>query len=448
MASPTARRPAWRSRAAAYPGSGATITGVGFYDVSQWFSRCGCSHVSLHLQRHPDHWQLQHLCYRHQQPRGDQRLEPDPAFSATNAITVSSIVRGTRGPIFGQPRRNPTLTSAGARPKPPFGRVRFGTTPGSLAAYADDTAGRPDHGVTLTGLRPETKYYYSIGTTAGTICPAPITISPPHRRSGPAGPRASGFCSDYGQCRRHPVAVRDTYLNYIATNGRGTTCGLPAATTSRAGRRGRRRLQTTCSTSIPTSFRTRRSSPAPAITTVAPPAPTGAFTTFPTRGRPAASSGNAHYYSFDYGNIHFVSLDVFNASTDVGSPMLMWLTNDLARPPNRGSSPISTPRSIARCFTTRTPHRSWSMRQNFAPIFEAYGVDLVLSGHSHSLQRTYLLNQHYGVSSTFSPTTRSMAAMGARRHRRLPQAGPHGHGVFRGADRLRRAAAAPPTPPA
>jgi len=40
------------------------------------------------------------------------------------------------------------------------------------------------------------------------------------------------------------------------------------------------------------------------------------------------------------------------------------------------------------------------MRQNFLPVLEAWGVDLVLTGHSHSYERSFLLDGHYGVSST------------------------------------------------
>jgi hypothetical protein len=36
------------------------------------------------------------------------------------------------------------------------------------------------------------------------------------------------------------------------------------------------------------------------------------------------------------------------------------------------------------------------MRQYAAPILERYGVDLVLSGHSHNYERSYLLDGHYG----------------------------------------------------
>ena len=43
------------------------------------------------------------------------------------------------------------------------------------------------------------------------------------------------------------------------------------------------------------------------------------------------------------------------------------------------------------------------MRQNIIPILEAKGVDLVLNGHSHVYERSYLLDGHYGYSSSLTP---------------------------------------------
>ncbi|UUZ46598.1 DNRLRE domain-containing protein [Massilia sp. B-10] len=42
------------------------------------------------------------------------------------------------------------------------------------------------------------------------------------------------------------------------------------------------------------------------------------------------------------------------------------------------------------------------MRQNFLPILENYGVDLVLTGHSHSYERSRFIDGHYGLSSTYN----------------------------------------------
>ena len=44
----------------------------------------------------------------------------------------------------------------------------------------------------------------------------------------------------------------------------------------------------------------------------------------------------------------------------------------------------------------------WDMRNEFVPIFDKHGVDLVYSGHSHSYERSYYLHNHTGTSDTYS----------------------------------------------
>jgi hypothetical protein len=48
--------------------------------------------------------------------------------------------------------------------------------------------------------------------------------------------------------------------------------------------------------------------------------------------------------------------------------------------------------------------RMTDMRENALPILEAGGVDLVMTGHSHSYERSYLLDGHYGTSNTLVPS--------------------------------------------
>jgi hypothetical protein len=45
------------------------------------------------------------------------------------------------------------------------------------------------------------------------------------------------------------------------------------------------------------------------------------------------------------------------------------------------------------------------MRTNFNPILENGGADLILCGHSHSYERSYLLNGHFGPTNSFNPAT-------------------------------------------
>ena len=46
--------------------------------------------------------------------------------------------------------------------------------------------------------------------------------------------------------------------------------------------------------------------------------------------------------------------------------------------------------------------RMRDMRENILPILDSTGVDLVMTGHSHSYERSFLLNGHYGLSTTLA----------------------------------------------
>ncbi len=43
------------------------------------------------------------------------------------------------------------------------------------------------------------------------------------------------------------------------------------------------------------------------------------------------------------------------------------------------------------------------MRERFVPVLEHFGVDLQLTGHSHSYERSVLIDGHYGTSDEFGP---------------------------------------------
>ena len=114
-------------------------------------------------------------------------------------------------------------------------------------------------------------------------------------------------------------------------------------------------------------------------------------------------SGTEAYYSFDYANIHFISLESYETDRSTSGAMMTWLESDLAatnkewiiafwhHPPySKGSHDSDTESSLI------------EMRENALPILESYGVDIVLSGHSHSYERSFLLDGHYGKSNTFT----------------------------------------------
>ncbi len=119
------------------------------------------------------------------------------------------------------------------------------------------------------------------------------------------------------------------------------------------------------------------------------------------------------YYSYDYGNTHFLALNsemyrVYAFWDIFGTTFKTWLENDLKtstekfkvaywhQPPYSKGSHDSD--DFYEVFMI-------SMREKILPILEKYGVDLVLCGHSHVYERSYLINKHYGNSASFKRNT-------------------------------------------
>ncbi|MDC0714968.1 metallophosphoesterase [Stigmatella sp. ncwal1] len=108
---------------------------------------------------------------------------------------------------------------------------------------------------------------------------------------------------------------------------------------------------------------------------------------------PTSPSGGERYYSFDWGHVHFVGLDsncaIGLASKDrcTLAAQKAWLEQDLAA--------SKAPWKIA--FFHHPPWSSGDhgsqllMRREFSPLFEKYGVDLVLTGHDHHYERAYAM---------------------------------------------------------
>ncbi len=109
----------------------------------------------------------------------------------------------------------------------------------------------------------------------------------------------------------------------------------------------------------------------------------------PRDGATTAYPNNAErFYSFDYGPAHFIALDTQAAFLSAArrQEQLAWLTADLQEAQDR-------PWRIA--FFHRPPYSSGAehgsdlaIRQAFGPLFEQYNVQVVLTGHEHSYERT------------------------------------------------------------
>jgi len=94
--------------------------------------------------------------------------------------------------------------------------------------------------------------------------------------------------------------------------------------------------------------------------------------------------GNEHYYSFDYGNIHFVALDTKNGEMYDYDNQIAWLKDDLSR--------VSADLDWTVVFLHHNG-KSCTYKDDYEgvvslyPIFDEYEVDLVLNGHAHTYER-------------------------------------------------------------
>ena len=93
------------------------------------------------------------------------------------------------------------------------------------------------------------------------------------------------------------------------------------------------------------------------------------------------------WYSFEYGNAHFVVLDSNEDHLTQGSPQVEWLIEDL-------NSSAATWKFVSFHHPPFTAggnyysERRIRLKNLLHPIFEKYGVDVVFNGHDHNYERS------------------------------------------------------------
>ena len=282
---------------------------------------------------------------------------------------------------------------------PTDSRLMYGAAPGTLIWLREDAAAATEHQIKLDGLLPDTKYYYSVGTTTQTLAGGDANhyfyTSP---LTGTVRPIRIWAISDAQYGGAVAQAVLNAYQTYTGTTRTDVwlTAGdnaYPNGTDSE--------LQSSMFNVFPAILRNTVLWPALGNHDMAgstnPPATQPYFLSFtmPTNGEAGGvASGTQRYYSYDYGNIHFVCLDSMTSNRGSTGPMLTWLRQDLASTRQRWiiaywhHSPYSKG-----THDSDTSLEMTEMRQAALPILEAANVDLVLSGHSHTYERSFLIRR-------------------------------------------------------
>ena len=346
----------------------------------------------------------------HQSDRTSSDLSFDLELVGASSVAV------TRGPYLqlGTPTSMVVRWRTSA---PVVGRVQFGPSPGAVTGSVQEPSSRTDHEVRLSGLSPDSLYYYSIGTPAATIAGDATFVFRTPPSPGTQKPTRVWVIGDSGTADSSAAAVRDAYSAF--TGSRGTDLWLMLG--DNAYNDGLdHEYQAAVFDMYPAMLRKTVLWPAygnhdgygaDAATNTGP---YYDIFTLPKQGEAGGvPSGTEAYYSFDYGAIHFISLESFETNRSPNGAMLTWLQQDLAA--------NTQPWVIV--FFHHPPYSKGShdsdneielieMRQHALPILENFGVDLVLAGHSHSYERSFLLDGHYGDSSTFSASMKKDAGSG------------------------------------
>lgn len=316
-------------------------------------------------------------------------------------------------------------------------RVTYGLSLGANTFITDSSSNTTEHRVQLSGLLPHTKYYYTIGSASqslrGPDSLLHFTTAPDPSAATPVRLWATGC---FGQGNAGQRLVRSSYDNYTSTNrpadlwlwlgdnayddGNDSEYqakvfdhingyyqvlpNLPFASTP-----GNRDYNTICPWQPNFCTQDPNLHAGPYLDIIDP----------PFHGELGGVASNLKiFYSFDYGDIHFISLNtelgsananydwlgVSHLDTAFTSPMTEWLKADLAASTKKWKIAFwHQPPYSVHPVTTEISPMAVAAREHFNPILEQYGVDMVLCAHDHSYQRSYLINGHYGDRASFTP---------------------------------------------
>jgi hypothetical protein len=304
--------------------------------------------------------------------------------------------------------------------------VSYGTERTRLDKSAKSEGILTEHVVQVSGLAPNTKYFYTIGPAAvrppaadakaakadAEDAPSknPInsfTTPPP---IGPAQPMRVWVLGDPGTKNKIQEAVRDVYYKFTASRATDLWLVLgdnayPDGTDADYQKAIFEMYPKTLATSpLWPALGNHDGRSANSITQ------SGVYYdifTLPTRGQAGGvPSGTEAYYSFDYANAHFICLDSHDTDRSADGAMMQWLKADLAATQRDWiiayfHHPTYTKGTHDSDKDSDSAGRMNDMRQIFLPVLEQGGVDLVLVGHSHVYERSWLMDGHYGKSDTF-----------------------------------------------
>lgn len=359
----------------------------------------------------------------HQASTSGSDMRFDMKLTAT-AIPVPTL---SRGPYL-QMANQTAITIRWKTDVAVNSKVELGTSFGTYPIVVNDATAVTDHIIRVTGLNPDTKYYYRIGSSTTQLQGASdnfFTTVPPTNTTRKL--RIAVF----GDCGRNSSTYQDenltNYKNYLSTNGidapdawlllgdNAYSTGSDAEyTTNFFGIYGSSILKNHKLYPAPGNHDYANNTANKASRTM----PYYLNFTTPQNGEcGGVASNHPNFYSYDIGNIHFLSLDSWGTESDLSymgingsSQIKTWIDADLA---------ANTQKWVIAYWHhppyTKTSHNSdtetelANIRQYFITYLEQRGVDLIINGHSHGYERGYLLRNFTTGWTTFNSATHAVS---------------------------------------
>lgn len=297
-------------------------------------------------------------------------------------------------------------------------KVSYGTNAASLSSSVSDATLTTEHIVNLSGLSPNTQYYYSIGTTTEVLQGTAQNYFITAPTIGTEKKTRVWVTGDCGTGTTTQTAVKNKFLEYIGNQYIDLWLLL-----------GDNAYSSGLDSEYQTNFFQPYQNDRIMKQTVLFPTPgnhdyyatgtaqqdhiTPYYSNFslPSNAEVGGvASGHKEYYSYNYANIHFISLDSYGTETannyriyDAISPQIMWLKADLAANTQKWTILYwHHPPYTMGSHNSDTEDELKFIRQNVVPILEQYKVDLVLCGHSHNYERSRLMKGHTGLEPSFN----------------------------------------------
>jgi 3',5'-cyclic AMP phosphodiesterase CpdA len=290
------------------------------------------------------------------------------ALLATPFMVNAQNHKVIKGPYLSWSRDPRTTMTVSWETEDKFaGKVVYGLTRDKMGTETKEYSEAAVHQVTLTGLKPDTRYYYQLANSEAVPCSF---------RTAPAGVRPFKMAI-YGDTRSHPEKHAGVAA---AINNYGPELVINTGDLVWDGRLWE----------LWDDF----------FKAIGPLADHVPYLSAIGNHERTASNyllffgfpGNEQWYSFDYADAHFTVLNT-NEDFGPGSPQYLWLQDDLQKSQRSAAWRLVVMHHPAYSAGRYGPNQE--VIDRLVPLFRKYGVQAVFTGHDHNYQHHRQQGIHY-----------------------------------------------------